>query len=62
MAIPLDIDTKTFTEQMLFEDNNYSTILEGYWKGYNAHEIAQWVGEDPAFVARVMDDFRSLGY
>lgn len=62
MATPLDIDTKTFTEQMLFSDNLYSTILEGYWKGFNASEVAQWIGEDPAFVARVMDDFRSLGY
>ena len=43
-------------------DDLHSTILEGYWKGYNAHEIAQWVGEDPAFVARVMDDFKTLGY
>jgi hypothetical protein len=60
MAVPTD--TKTFTEQLLFGDNQYSQILEGYWRGHDAHEIAQWLGESSAFIARVMDDFRSLGY
>lgn len=51
-----------FTEQMLFTDSIYPQILEGYWAGFNAHEIAEWMGEDPAFIARVMDDLRSMKY
>ena len=43
-------------------DDLHSTILEGYWWGLDAHEVAQLTGEDPCIVARIMDDFRSLGY
>lgn len=51
------------TEELLFTDDGlHATILEGYWKGFNAYEIAQWTGEDAAYVARVMDDFSSMGY
>ena len=60
--MPVPTDTKSFTEQLLFGDNQYAQILEAYWAGYNASEVAQWLGEDPSFIARVMDDFRSLGY
>jgi hypothetical protein len=40
----------------------HSTILEGYWQGYDAYEIAEQLGEDPKWVATVTDTFRDLGY
>jgi len=43
-------------------DLTHSQILEGYWWGLDAHEIAEQIGEDPAWVATVTDTFRDLGY
>ena len=40
----------------------HSQILEGYWWGLDAHEIAERLGEDPRWVATVIDTFRDLGY
>ncbi len=50
------------TETLLFTNGDYAQILEGYWQGRTAHEIAECMGLDSAFVARVMDDFTTLGY
>lgn len=43
-------------------DYLHSAILEGYWWGLTAHEIAEQVGEDSRSVAVIMDTFRDLGY
>lgn len=43
-------------------DNFHSTILEGYWQGLCAYEIADQLGADPIIVARIIDDFESMGY
>lgn len=43
-------------------DDFHATILEGYWQGFYAYEIAQMIGADPIIVARIMDDFESMGY
>lgn len=43
-------------------DFTHSAILEGYWQGFDAWEIADKLGEDVDYVARIMDDFRGLGY
>jgi hypothetical protein len=43
-------------------DFTHSAILEGYWQGFDAHEIADMLGEDVAYVARIMDDFTGMGY
>ena len=47
---------------MLEMDDFHSAILEGYWWGLNAYEIAQDIGADPVIVARIIDDFETLGY
>jgi len=47
---------------MGFMDFTHSAILEGYWQGLDAHEIASMLGEDVNYVARIMDDFRGMGY
>jgi len=49
-------------ETLLFTNGDYAQILEGFWQGRTAHEIADDMGLDSAFVARVMDDFTALGY
>lgn len=43
-------------------DYFHSAILDGYWQGFNATEVAEMLGDDPIIVARIMDDFRSLGF
>ena len=43
-------------------DFTHSAILEGHWQGLDAHEIAAMIGEDVAYVARIMDDFNGLGF
>lgn len=43
-------------------DHFHSTILEGYWQGLCAYEIADQLGADPIIVARIIDDFESMGY
>lgn len=43
-------------------DEFHSAILEGYWKGYTCHEIAEMVGADSWTVACIMDSFRELGH
>jgi hypothetical protein len=43
-------------------DEFHCTILEGYWWGLNACEIAHDMGADPVIVARIIDDFETLGY
>lgn len=43
-------------------DGVHSAILEGYWNGFNAYEIAEMLGEDVTFIATTMDAFRDLGY
>lgn len=43
-------------------DNFHATILEGYWQGLCAYEIAHMLGDDPTIIARIMDDFESMGY
>ena len=43
-------------------DNYHATILEGYWQGLEAWEIAAQIGADPILVARIMNDFESMGY
>ena len=43
-------------------DFTHSAILEGYWQNFDAWEIADKLGEDVDYVARIMDDFRGLGY
>jgi hypothetical protein len=43
-------------------DTLHATILEGYWWGLTACEIAEQVGETPRNVAVIMDTFRELGY
>ena len=43
-------------------DEFHSVILEGHWQGMNAHEIADELGADPTEVARIVDDFVSMGY
>ena len=47
---------------MLEMDDFHSAILEGYWWGLNAYEIAHDIGADPVIVARIIDDFETLGY
>lgn len=42
-------------------DEFHSTILEGHWWGLNATEIAHELGADPVIVARIIDDFDTLG-
>jgi hypothetical protein len=49
-------------ETLLFTNGDYAQILEGFWQGLTAHDIADQMGLETAFVARVMDDFRTLGY
>jgi hypothetical protein len=43
-------------------DYLHAAILEGYWQGFTACEIAEQVGETPRNVAIIMDTFRDLGY
>ena len=43
-------------------DYFHSAILQGFWKGYEACDIAEQLGADPIIVARIMDDFESMGY
>jgi len=43
-------------------DYEHSAVLEGLWKGLDAWEIAEQLGMDTAYVARLMDDYRSMGY
>lgn len=43
-------------------DDFHAAILEGYWQGLCGYEIAYQLGADPVVVARIIDDFRSLGY
>lgn len=43
-------------------DFTHSAILEGYWQGFDAWEIADKLGEDVDYVARIMDDFRGMGH
>jgi hypothetical protein len=43
-------------------DTFHATVLEGYWWGLNAHEIAEQLGDDPMLIANIMDTFRDLGY
>jgi hypothetical protein len=52
----------TKEKQMLEMDEFHSTVLEGYWWGLNACEIAHDMGADPVIVARIIDDFETLGY
>lgn len=40
----------------------HSAILQGYWQGLCSYEIADQLGEDPAYVSRIIDDFESMGY
>lgn len=42
-------------------DDFHSQILEGHWWGLNACEIAQELAADPVIVARIIDDFETLG-
>lgn len=43
-------------------DYFHAAILQGFWKGYEACDIAEQLGADPIIVARIMDDFESMGY
>lgn len=43
-------------------DKPHAAILEGYWMGFSACDIAEQVGETPRNVAMIMDTFRELGY
>ncbi len=43
-------------------DTFHATVLEGYWWGLNAYEIAEQLGDDPMLIANIMDTFRDLGY
>jgi len=43
-------------------DYEHSAVLEGLWKGLDAWEIAEQLDMDTAYVARLMDDYRSMGY
>lgn len=43
-------------------DTPHAAILEGYWQGFTACEIAEQVGETSRNVAMIMDTFRELGY
>jgi len=43
-------------------DYFHSAILQGYWQGLCAYEIAEQLGGDPIIVARIIDDFESMGY
>ena len=47
---------------MLNMDFFHSATLEGYWQGLEPHEIATELGADPTIVARIMDDYESMGY
>lgn len=53
---------QTQEKQMPEMDLVHSQILEGYWWGLDAYEIAEQLGEDPRWVATVTDTFRDLGY
>jgi len=43
-------------------DDFHSQILEGHWQGLCSYEIAAELGADPVIVARIIDDFNTLGY
>jgi len=43
-------------------DYDHAAVVEGLWQGLEAWEIAEQVGMDTAYVARLMDDYRSMGY
>jgi hypothetical protein len=48
--------------QMPVMDDFHSQILEGYWQGLCSYEIAAELGADPVIVARIIDDFNTLGF
>ena len=56
---PLEMEYEELISRL---DTPHSAILEGYWQGFTAHEIAEQVGETPRNVAVIMDTFRDLGY
>ena len=43
-------------------DTFHATVLEGYWWGLDAYEIAEQLGADPREIAIITDTFRDLGY
>lgn len=43
-------------------DEFHAAILEGHWQGLCAYEIAYQLGADPVTVARILDDYYTLGY
>lgn len=43
-------------------DYFHSAILEGYWQGREACDIAHQLGADVIIVARIMADFESMGF
>ena len=43
-------------------DAFHSAILEGHWQGLCAYEIAHQLAADPVIVARIIDDFETLGF
>jgi hypothetical protein len=49
-------------QHLLNMDKPHSQILEGFWAGFTSYEIAEQLGEDPRYVACIMDTFRDLGY
>ncbi len=53
---------KTHYEERISCDYFHAAVLEGYWKGFCSYEIADWLGADPVIVARIMDDYATLGY
>ena len=49
-------------QHLLNMDKPHAAILEGFWAGFTSYEIAEQLGEDPRYVACIMDTFRDLGY
>ena len=49
-------------KQMPEMDTFHATVLEGYWWGLDAYEIAEQLGADPREIATITDTFRDLGY
>lgn len=43
-------------------DYFHAAILEGHWQGLCAYEIAHQLAADPVIVARIIDDYESMGF
>ena len=57
-----DLTAETKGAAMPKMDYFHGAILEGYWQGLEPCEIAHQLGADVIIVARIVDDFKALGF